>query len=210
MVRAGRVSTFLLMILAAVFALLLSDALQGFQIILQIGAGTGLIYLLRWFWWRINAISEITAMIVSFAVAVFLETIYPGLGWTPIAAEYRLLLGVGITTLSWIAATMLTKPTDMHTLAEFILNIRPHHTGWKPVLRSMAENGMEVPVPTGSLPNQLASMFFGCIVVYAALFATGYLLYDNMMPFAITAILAVVAAFLLARTWRASRKEPFL
>ena len=207
-VKAGRISTVVLMIFAAVFALLLSDALQGFQILLQIGAGTGLIYLLRWFWWRINAISEITAMFVSFTVAIFLEVIYPQLGLTPISAEIKLLIGVAFTTVCWILATFLTKPTDLDTLINFVEKINPHKFGWKPIVLKAQSRGLEFAPTDSTITSEIGSMFLGCVTVYTALFATGYFLYGNISPGLISSVISVAAAFLLALIWRRKRRQP--
>ena len=98
LVLVGRISTVLLMTLSVMLALLLSNALQAFHIMLQIGAGTGLIYILRWFWWRINALTELTGMIVSFLVALYLEIFHVKLGFPPMSIPLKLVVGVGITT----------------------------------------------------------------------------------------------------------------
>ena len=89
LVAVGRLSTVLLMVFSALFALILSNALQAFQILLQIGAGTGLLFILRWFWYRINAYSELTAMVVSFVLAIYFQVIHPALGFTPIANDLQ-------------------------------------------------------------------------------------------------------------------------
>src|SRR5690606_19458920 len=120
LVRVGRVTTVVLMVLAAVVAVWLQNALQAFNILLQIGAGTGLLFILRWFWWRINAISELTAMIVSFLVAVYLERIHPSLfPGAALGSSTKLVIGVAITTVAWVSITFLTKPEDEGTLRSF-------------------------------------------------------------------------------------------
>jgi SSS family solute:Na+ symporter len=114
-VLVGRISTVVLMILSALIALALSNALQAFNILLQIGAGTGLLFILRWFWWRINAFSELAAMIISFMVAVYFEFFGP----EDLDDYMKLLIGVGITTVGWLVVTFLTPPTDHKTLVDF-------------------------------------------------------------------------------------------
>ena len=111
----GRVFTVLLMIISAFFALFLNNSLQAFGIILQIGAGTGLIFILRWFWYRINVYSELTAMIVSFVVALAFEFVIPN----NFSVEEKLIIGVTITTISWLVVTMITPPSNMETLQNF-------------------------------------------------------------------------------------------
>jgi len=132
-VMVGRAAIVLMMFVAGAFALQLSNALQGFEIMLQIGAGTGLLFILRWFWWRINALSEIVAMVVSFAVAVTLK-----LGDFGLASWQELLVGVAITTVCWITAALLSPPADAETLKSFCRHINPGGPGWRNVYRQLA------------------------------------------------------------------------
>jgi Na+/proline symporter len=120
LVLVGRISTVVLMIFAGFVALLLSNALQAFNILLQIGAGTGLIFILRWFWWRINAWSEIAAMVVSFLLAFYLELVHVRLGFDPIDTHWKLLIGVGFTSLAWIIVAYLTPPASMEVMMNFV------------------------------------------------------------------------------------------
>ena len=103
----------------------LENALQAFQILLQIGAGTGLIFLLRWYWWRINAWGEVAAMVISFSVALYFGFLHESLGFPVWGASTQLVIGVAITTVGWFAVTMLTPPTDAATLRRFYEEIRP-------------------------------------------------------------------------------------
>lgn len=194
LVNLGRVTTAILMVLAGALALLLSNALQAFNILLQIGAGTGLIFILRWFWWRVNAFSEIAAMLISFAIAIYFELFYQG----DMPSHVRLVIGVGITTVVWIGATFVTRPTKMDTLQSFVSKIRPHGVGWKPVLKSMGENAV---VDDGSLGLELVNMLLGCAMVYGFLFCTGYFIYGEIVPGLITLGVAVISGYLLKRNW---------
>jgi len=212
LVLVGRVSTVALMVLASLFALWLQNALQAFQILLQIGAGTGLLFILRWFWWRINAFSELAAMIVSFLVAVYLELLHPAL--FPAAAlgpTVKLLLGVGITTVAWIAVTFLTRPTDEETLRRFCALVRPGGPGWAPVVRRAAAEGrpLEAAGERWTVPQGILAMLAGCFAVYSALFAIGSWLYGRfVIATALTAV-AIVASIYLVRVWGAvSRGAP--
>lgn len=204
LVRLGRIATFVLMVLATVFALLLQNALQAFNILLQIGAGTGLIFILRWFWWRINAYSEISAMIVSFVVALYFEFVHPALGFEVLADYQKLIIGIAITTASWITVTLMTPPTDEKTLVQFYKLIRPAAAGWKPVLdKAIANNELQADeVSEGQLPLEILGMLIGCILVYSALFATGFWIYGNTFSALVTTVSTVVAAFLLSQIWR--------
>ncbi len=196
----GRISTVVLMVLACGLALLLENALQAFNILLQVGAGTGLLLLLRWFWWRINAAAEITGMVVSFLVA--LVFFFAGrLGFEPafgLADWHQLVVGVAITTLSWIVVMFLTPQTSEATLENFYRKIRPIGPGWEPVKARMPE------LPATRQTDFTASMtsFLAAIVgVYSALFATGYLLYGRTVPGVVFALVAVAAFGLIARLW---------
>lgn len=194
-VRIGRWCTVILMFLAAVFSLYLKDALQAFNILLQIGAGTGLLFLLRWFWWRINAYSELIAMLVSFLVAIYFEMIYSG----DLLPYQRLLIGVGLTSVSWIGVTFFTRPTDNRVLVRFFTLIRPHSIGWKPIMRQIKE---EVPKGDGkSLATELLMMFLGCLGIYAALFGTGYWIYGEIIWAGACFICCIFAMFAISRLW---------
>lgn len=204
LVLIGRMSTVLLMIFATIFALLLSNALQAFNIILQIGAGTGLIFIMRWFWWRINAYSEITAMIVSFIIALYFQFIHPITGLPEASSGSQLLIGVAITTIAWITVTLLTKPTDQKTLRDFYRLVKPGGPGWKKVveeanqdndmLESTAERGWDV-------PRGILLMVIGCLMIFSILFATGNWIYGNDHYAILLTVIAVVSGFFLFKTW---------
>lgn len=200
LVRLGRWSTVGLMVLAALFALVLENALQAFNILLQIGAGTGLIFILRWFWWRINAYTEISAMIISFVLAIYFEVLHP----YELTSHTKLLLGVGLTTVGWIVVTLLTPPTDQATLLSFYKLIKPASGGWRPVIdRAMGEGQLETSelVP-GRLPLQVGAMLIGSFTVYSALFATGFWLYSNTVAALSATAVAAVGVLWLASIWR--------
>ncbi len=158
LVRVGRVSTVTLVVLAAALALQLENALQAFQILLQIGAGTGLLFLLRWFWWRINAWSEISAMVISFLVAMgfFIQhklesrqiedLVSQGMERAAAAAQVgrmpawqELLVGVAVTTIGWILVTLVTRPTEDSVLISFYRLTRPGGPGWSRIVAKAAD-----------------------------------------------------------------------
>jgi Na+/proline symporter len=184
-VAVARAATVGLIVLAMVVSLWLQNALQAFQILLQIGAGTGLIFLLRWFWWRVNAWSEISGMIVSFAVAVWFQFVHERIGLGPLHPSAQLLIGVGLTTIAWLAVTFLTPPADRATLQTYYDRIRPYGRGWSTIVDTSSGSP-----PAGGVAAGLAGWLLGCSVVYSALFGTGYLLYGRP--------LAATAAFLVA------------
>lgn len=192
-VRIGRWSTLILMILAILLSLLLSSALEAFGILLQIGAGTGLIYILRWFWWRINAWTEIAGMVISFLVALYFAFVHARLGLEPVPTHIQLVIGVLITTTGWILVTLATAPESQAVLSRFYTLIRPAAIGWKPVIKSglASESIRKDQVNPGKLPMQILAMVVGCFLVYAVLFAIGYLLYGRM-NYALPALIASV------------------
>jgi SSS family solute:Na+ symporter len=195
-VAAGRVTTALLMLLAALLTFVLDSARQSFELLLSIGAGTGLIYLLRWFWWRINAWSEISAMVSSFVVAV--GFFVAGRAGAQVPSHIALLLTVGATSVVWIAVTLLTRPTDRATLVRFYQQVRPAGPGWRPVRAAAAL----APSPD-SLPQQLLAWTAGCVFVYSALFAVGNALYGRTALTAAFSVAAAASGVLLYRLMRA-------
>lgn len=189
-VLIGRIAIVLMMLCAGFIALKLENALQGFEIMLQIGAGTGLLFILRWFWWRINAVSELVAMVVSFAVALGFKLIDTGL-----AAWQELLLGVGITTTCWITATLVTAPADRDTLGHFCRLINPGGPGWRPIYRDLARDGHRFDADGVNIPRGVLCMLLGSTAVYAVLFATGSWLYGQIPAALALASVAIAAMF---------------
>ncbi len=197
-VKVARVSTVALIVLSSFVGLQLETAMQAFQILLQIGAGTGLVFLLRWFWWRINTWSEISAMVISFLVAVYFGFLHTPLGFTKWDPSAELVVGVAVTTVGWLVVTFLTPPVDTETLKDFHTRIQPLGKGWEAVVprkRGPAQDGDVDTGQGGELATGLLSWFLGCVMVYAALFGTGFLLYGNMVWGLAGLILAAVAGW---------------
>ena len=198
-VAVGRVVTALLMVLAAALTFVLESAQGNFALLLSIGAGTGLLYLLRWFWWRINAWSEISAMASSFLVAVgFFVARKMG---STIPEHVSLLITVATTTIVWVAVTLMTKPTSRETLVSFYTLVRPAGPGWKSI---RAETGLAA--SPDSLPMSLLGWGLGCTFVYAALFGAGSFLYGKTSQGAVWLVLFVLSGvgllLILPRLWR--------
>ncbi len=195
LVWVGRLFTVALMASACAVSLVIESALGVFQILLQIGAGTGLLYLLRWFWWRINAATEVAAMIASFSVALLMPLVGGGLDvWQ------RLLVGVALTTLCWLPCAYFASATDEKKLVHFYRTIRPAGPGWAPVARiagraagSSASQSLTVP---------LAASAFGSVAIYGFLFATGYLLYGEAIKAVAGLAVAGLAGVTLLRLWK--------
>ena len=163
-VLVGRLVTAALMVVAGLLTFVLQTAQTSFNLLLSVGAGTGLLYLLRWFWWRINAWSEIAAMASSFVVAVgFFIAGRQGLA---IPAHVSLLVSVAITTVVWLAVTWLTPPTDQSVLVAFYRRVRPAGPGWAPDGRVAGRLAA-----ADTLVAPLLASLFGCAAIYGALFA---------------------------------------
>jgi Na+/proline symporter len=192
-VRVGRISTILLIVMACAVSLWLENAWQAFQILLQIGAGTGLIFLLRWFWWRINAWSEITAMVISFLIALYFQFVHEGLGFSPLHPSVMLVVGVAITTVVWLTVTMLTPPDRTETLQSFYDKIRPIGRGWRKAVNVTPSTGGD------SLSAALLCWFLGCVLVYGALFGTGYFIYGNVGLGFLCATIVLISVYGLFR-----------
>ena len=186
-VWAGRVTTALLMIAAASLTFALDTAAESFQLILGIGAGTGLLYLLRWFWWRVNAWSEVAAMVSSFLVALgFFIAKKSG---HAVPATESLIITVVTTTIVWVATAFLTPPTDRETLLAFYRKVRPAGPGWREI---RALSG--VTAAPDSLPQALLGWVLGCTFIYAALFGTGSFLYGRTAQGVFWLVCFVIAA----------------
>ena len=201
LVAVGRISTVVLMVLSAVLALALSSALDAFNILLQIGAGTGLIFILRWFWWRINAYTEISAMAISFVVAIFFEVINPKVNWIMIPenqAYLKLIYSVSITTIGWLIVTFITAPEKDEVLLSFYRKVTPASFGWKKVLDRYPGEKQVI----GQLPKEIGLMMIGSVMIYSALFSTGFFIYGNMMAGFIAATIAVVGGIIIFSSWK--------
>ena len=182
LVFIGRISTVVMMALAALLSVVLEQAKEAFDLILTIGAGTGLLFILRWFWKAINPYSEITAMTVSFLVAISFFIADKGYG-LEYSGNFKLLVGVGITTAAWVTVTFLTM-NDKYLNPEF--EVRAFESGNK--FKNMG--------------YKVLSMVFGCIGIYAALFATGnYLLGDPIQAIYFGLVFAV-SAIIIASFWK--------
>jgi len=208
LVAVGRISTVVLMVLSAVLALLLQNALQLFEVLLVFGAGTGLIFILRWFWWRINAWSEITAMFASGIISLLLKL-------TPLGAylfgsetgvfedylEYPFV--VIFTTIIWLIATFITQPESKVVLQNFYTKIQPGGPGWEKVIND-AKNENKIlnkPNYVWSVPSGILAMLLGCGLIYSAMFATGYWIYGEFNKAIIATIVAIISGLILLKTW---------
>ena len=204
LVFLGRLTTIILMIFSCIIALLLSNALQAFSILLQIGAGTGLLFILRWFWYRINIYSEISAMIISFLVALYLQIVHPRIGFEVISTEIQLIIGVSITTFSWILITYLTPSEDKKVLRDFYKKIQPGGIGWKKVVDDAKKEGVNIEgnKEAWDVPTGIICMVLGCLFVYSILFSIGSLLYSKYTVATFLLVISFVSLFFLQKAWK--------
>ncbi len=190
LVYYARLFTLISGVLGMLLGLMLTSAKNAFDLLLVVGAGTGLIFIVRWFWWRINAISEIVAMIASIIVASsFL--IYNNSTTDKIDSWKVLCIGTGITTLSWILTALFTKPTDSKTLLAFYNKIRPSAIGWRGFRAQMKKEGTILNDYPSSLGLEIILSTFGIIGVYSALFSVGNLIYKKYTLGIVLGILAI-------------------
>lgn len=204
LVNVGRISTVILMIFAGALALMMQSALDNFQIILQIGAGTGLIFILRWFWWRVNAWSEIAAMAISFLIALYFRFMHVYTELPFLSGWQQLLVGVTLTTIGWMVVTFLTRPTNDETLVNFCKLIRPGGPGWEKVKSMASRRGLqmnEIEDEAWRVPQGIYCMVLGCIFVYGILLATGYWLYGNYAPASLLSVVTAVSGIALLKGW---------
>ena len=204
LVFLGRLTTVILMIFSCIIALLLSNALQAFSILLQIGAGTGLLFILRWFWYRINIYSEISAMVISFLVALYLQIVHPRIGFEVISTEVQLIIGVSVTTLSWILITYLTPSEDKRVLRDFYKKIQPGGIGWKKVVDDAKKDGVNIEgnKEAWDVPTGIICMVLGCLFVYSILFSIGSFLYSKYTVATTLLVISFVSLFFLQKAWK--------
>jgi len=189
LIKVARIFTVISIILGSGLGLLLTSAGQAFTLLLMIGAGTGLIYILRWFWWRINAYTEIVAMISSILIAGYFNFTDSGLeGWQ------KIVIGSILTTIVWVIATYFTPPEDEETLRNFVKKVNPGGPGWT----NYYDGKSAEPWP---LPKGILSMILGSIAVYGILLGVGQLIYNDSTGFLLITI-SIFASIGLFRTWK--------
>lgn len=208
LVAVGRISTVVLMLFSAALALLLQNALQLFDILLAFGAGTGLIFILRWFWWRINAWSEITAMFASGIISIILKLTPVGAylfatetGLFPDWSEYIFI--VVLTTAIWLIATFMTQPESNDTLRSFYKKIQPGGPGWSKVVADAKTDAVEIvkDKEKWSVPAGITAMLLGVILIYSIMFATGYWIYGRTTQAIVLTVISAIAGVLLVKAW---------
>jgi len=213
LVAVGRISTVVLMVLSTLLALLLQNAMQLFNLLLVFGAGTGLIFILRWFWWRINAWSEIVAMIASGVISLLLavpsfgvkEALFGAGGVFPAWFEFPFV--VVVTSLLWLLTTYLTPTENDEVLRSFYKKSQPGGPGWKKVIDAAHHEGVNLKEGEQgwTVPSGIIAMLLGCLMIYSIMFASGYFIYGNYQLAVPLAFLAIASAYFLIKTWKKIR-----
>ena len=189
LVKSGRLFTVLSIVMGGGLGLLLTSAGQAFTLLLMIGAWTGLIYILRWFWWRINAYTEIVAMISSLIIAVYFNFFDSNFEeWE------KIIIGALLTTIVWVIATFITPPDDEKTLVNFVKKVNPGGPGWS---KYTLNDSKEI----WQLPKGILLMFLGCSTVYSVLLGVGQLIYGNQLGYFLI-LLSIISAFGLKKFWK--------
>jgi solute:Na+ symporter, SSS family len=202
-VTAGRVATALLFVAAAASVYLLDTAKDIFDVILQVGAGTGLLYLVRWFWWRVTAWCEIVAMASSFLVSLgFLALRSQG---TTFSSSTALLITVAITTVCWVATAYLGPQNDRATLIDFYRKVRPAGPGWAPIRAAAGDLPDDGRSASDNIPMAMLGWFAGCTMIWSALFAVGNYLYGRTTPAVILTIICVASTVAVASVMKKMR-----
>jgi hypothetical protein len=194
-VIASQVVTVLLMVVSIVVTQFMDSIEQAWKILMVTGAGTGLVLLLRWYWWRINAWSEVAAMIAAAAVSISLQLSGPF--WDaddPREFAYLMLTTVGATTVVWVLVTFLTPPEPRETLVAFYRRVWPAGPGWRPI----AAHAGSVPAARESLAVNFVNWVLGCALIYACLFGIGKLIFKEWWAGGACAAVALVAGILIS------------
>src|SRR5436305_1233622 len=176
----------------------LDTAAENFNIMLQVGAGTGLLYLLRWYWWRITAWCEVAAMVASFGISVvFLILSKNGMG---IGTVQQLLVTIAFTTVCWVLTAYFGPQTDVNVLIDFYKKVRPFGPGWRVIRLKAGIPASEAALDAEgqNFPLALLGWFTGCIMIWSALFTVGNFLYGRMeMALGLLAVFVVTAIMLI-------------
>ncbi len=209
LVNIGRLTTVLMMLISGVLALNLNNVKQVFDIIIMFGAGTGLLFILRWFWWRINAWSEISAMFASGIISILLN--FTTLGTTLFGATsgilptwFQLPFVVLITTTILLIATFITQPDTKDVLYNFYTKIQPGGPGWNKIIKDAALENINLKTNNTpwSVPAGILAILLSCVLIYSCLFATGFFIYGELIKGILLSILMIISGILLIKVWQ--------
>ena len=199
-VTAGRIATLVLFVFSSGLVFVLDTAKDAFDVILQVGAGTGLLYLVRWFWWRVNAWCEVVAMVSSFLVSVLLLVLAKN--GVHFSTHVALMVTVAVTTVCWMATAYLGPQTDHDVLVDFYLKTRPGGPGWAPIRRDPRVLRSAASAPADNIPMALVGWVAGCTLVYSALFTIGNYLYGRNGTGTVLLVITVVSGLTVMRVVR--------
>ncbi len=199
-VLAGRMVTVLLFFCASGTVYLLDTAKDAFDIIIQVGAGTGLLYLVRWFWWRVNAWCEVVAMVSSFAVSIALLVLHKN--GANLSTHAGLLITVGVTTVCWLLTARFGPETERNTLIEFYKKVKPFGPGWSVIRKEAGVSVAEARATGQNIPLGLLGWVSGCTVIWSALFTVGNFLYGRMNYALLLLGVTIVSGLVLLRVFK--------
>ncbi len=203
-VWAGRVATVGLFLCSSMFVFALDSAKGAFDIILQVGAGTGLLYLMRWFWWRINAWCEVVAMVSSFGISLVILLLHK-FGGIDFSTSISLIITILFTTFCWVLAAFFAPQTDRETLIAFYKKVRPFGPGWSSIRKEAGISLEDAAATHESIPLALLGWSTGCSVVWSALFTVGNALYGRwgyaLALFAVFIATGLILLYVMNRLW---------
>jgi len=206
-VLAGRISTVGLFVFSSILVFFLDSAYDAFKIILLIGAGTGLLYLLRWFWWRVNAWCEVAAMVSSFVISILLLILKKN--GVILSDHLAMIITIAFTTLSWVITAFVGPQTDKKTLIDFYKKVRPFGPGWKKIREEAGISEAEAKSSHENIPLGLLGWFSGCIVIWSSLFTIGNFLYGRIPQAIVLLAVFIISGLILIRVvnklWTNSR-----
>src|SRR6201993_4343098 len=197
-VNIGKVFTVLLVLAGGYVASQLASISEGWQIVLGIGAGTGAVLILRWYWWRINAWSEITATVTA-AVLTFTLTKIKFEGGDAVVTAKTTLITAGVTTVAWIIGTFVTKPEPTDKLVSFYRRVHPSIYGWQPIAKLCPELSQ-----VRDFAANAANWVAGCLMVYTAMFGIGMLVFRHWLAGVLLLGVSAIAGWLIF--WNLSRQ----
>lgn len=204
-VIASQLVTVALMILSLIVTFYLESIGSAWKLLLVTGAGTGTVLLLRWFWWRINAWSEVSAMIAAAACSLFLQLYLKWDSDRPKDFAYLMLVTVAVTTVVWLTATMLTRAEPTETLVRFYRKVQPEGPGWN---RVASQAGITPANASGGLAVQFVNWFLGCFLIYAFLFGIGYLIFGEILKGACFLLGGAIASAAILRNLKRTAWQP--
>ena len=203
-VLVGRLTTIGLYVCAGGMVYLLDSAKSAFDIILQVGAGTGLLFLLRWFWWRINAWCEVVAMISSFGISLVLLILKTQFGMA-FSTHYALLITIAVTTVCWMLTAFLGPQTDRQTLIAFYRKVRPFGPGWRCIREAAGISEQEAGATHENIPLAMLGWSAGCAAIWASLFTVGNFLYGRtglaLLLLGVFIVSGLVLLYVINRLW---------